>query len=809
MKAIQSIERRKIMRSSQKLYRKEIIFSAALLVLTVWCVPAALAQAVPGGTLDPLTIPKYVTPLVIPPVMNNTGTANDYDIAVRQFQQQILPGGIWNTVNGRADAFPPTTVWSYGPAAEDPNTVAALTAPSAGSQFNYPAYTIENTANTYTTVDWINDLINPATGNFRPHILPIDRTLHWANPELLLCGDGTTRTDCRPASTNGNILMKPYDGPVPIITHVHGAHVGPESDGYPEAWYLPAANNIPAGYATQGTLVNQYAIPTNNAPGVASFSYPNDQPSTTLWYHDHTLGMTRNNVYAGPAGFWLIREAGGGETGLVSGTLPGPAPTAGQAVLDLNVPGNAVRASIREIPIVIQDRSFNTDGSLFYPADRAFFEGIKPSKLKIPFIGSSSPNKPSDISPIWNPEAFFNVMVVNGVSWPTLEVEPDLYRFRLLNGCNSRFLNLAMFVVDPATNQITNQEVPFYQIGAEQSLLPEVVRIANGQAIALPGDGTEPPFVPIPLNPLNSEKALLMGLAERADVLVDFSALAPGTVVRLINTAPDAPFGGFPDIPADPTTTGQVMEFALVADNLNIGEGFTAPKDLVLSLPDSTDPANGPVFAGARDLALIEEESLSVCVTIKPDGTVEYDKKSMPDPNNPGTCIDNKTGLPAASAPFAPKAAVLGINGNSAAPVVTLWADPIATNPGIYDSNAGEVFEAPTETWELWNHTVDGHPIHLHLVKFKVVNREPFIPDPITGVPVLQGPVPPAATEAGWKDTVIAYPGEVTRVNATFDIEGLYVWHCHIVEHEDNEMMVPYYVGDPANAPAPIVFAGP
>jgi len=106
------------MRSSQKLYKKGIIFSAALLVLAVWCLPAALAQAVPGGNLNPLTIPKYVTPLVIPPVMNNTGAANDYDIAVRQFQQQILPGGIWNTINGRADAFPPTTVWSYGPDAD-------------------------------------------------------------------------------------------------------------------------------------------------------------------------------------------------------------------------------------------------------------------------------------------------------------------------------------------------------------------------------------------------------------------------------------------------------------------------------------------------------------------------------------------------------------------------------------------------------------------------------------------------------------------------------------------------------------------
>lgn len=769
------------------------------LTILVLFASSAIAVPVPGGTLDPTTIPKYVTPLVIPPVMKDAvgdNSTNDYDIAVRQFQQQILPGGIWSTLPGCTGAnctFPATPVWSYGPAA-DPTPVVA---PDPTSQFNYPAYTVENSSNITTTVDWINDLVanpdacaasaTPLTDpacNYQSHLLPIDRTLHWANPEQLTCMDPTKTKDCRPDPINGTILQQPYLGPVPIITHVHGAHVEPESDGYPEAWYLPNANNIPASYATQGTLVNQYGSPTNTVPGVANFSYPNTQPSTTLWYHDHTLGMTRNNVYAGPAGFWLIRDPAaplGGETGLLFGTLPGPAPTAGQAVLDLNVPGNAVRASIREIPIVIQDRSFNADGSLFYPDNRAFFEGVTPNKLKIPFIGDA--NDPSDISPIWNPEAFFNVMVVNGVSWPVLEVEPDLYRLRLLNGCNSRFLNLSLQAMD-ATGAMLG-EVPFYQIGAEQSLLPNVVKVESGFRTILPGDGT----TPAPTVAASPEVAMLMGLAERADVLVDFSTLPAGTArVRMINTAPDAPFGGFPDIPADPGTTGQVMEFTLVADTA-IGEGFTPPVDLILSLPDAGDPANGPVFAGARDLALIEEESTLVCVNVRPSGVVSYDMNATPDLLNPGTCVDKKGRL-AKSIPFAPKAAVLGTNGSlvNGPLTVTLWSDPIATNPQV----------GATETWELWNHTVDGHPIHLHLVKFKVVNREAF--DPATGN--LSGTVrPPEATEIGWKDTVIAYPGDVTRLNATFDIEGLYVWHCHIVEHEDNEMMVPYCVGDMLNAP--------
>jgi FtsP/CotA-like multicopper oxidase with cupredoxin domain len=167
-------------------------------------------------------------------------------------------------------------------------------------------------------------------------------------------------------------------------------------------------------------------------------------------------------------------------------------------------------------------------------------------------------------------------------------------------------------------------------------------------------------------------------------------------------------------------------------------------------------------------------------------GEIKWDTRATVDPLNPGQCLD-KRGALATSVPFAPKAAVVGVNGSSI-PTPTLWSDPIETNPSL----------DATETWELWNHTVDGHPIHLHLVKFKVVNREEF--DPVTRE--LSGEVePPEYTEAGWKDTVIAYHGEVTRVNATFDIAGLYVWHCHIVEHEDNEMMVPYCVGNKATAP--------
>ena len=122
-----------------------------------------------GLSLDPTTIPKYVIPLVIPPVMNNDGEVDNYDIAVRQFRQQILPGGIWNVLNGRNDKFKPTTVWSYGPAADPLPDVA----PDPSSQFNYPAYTIETISGLPVDVRWINDLV-AENGHYLSHLLPID-----------------------------------------------------------------------------------------------------------------------------------------------------------------------------------------------------------------------------------------------------------------------------------------------------------------------------------------------------------------------------------------------------------------------------------------------------------------------------------------------------------------------------------------------------------------------------------------------------------------------------------------------------------
>jgi spore coat protein A len=648
----------------------------------------ALAQGpISGGSLAPGDVDKFVLPLVKPPAMPPSQTLKNkelYKIAVRQFTQRIL-----------SPPHPGTTVWSYG-SVDFPGTVAQ------GGTFNYPAFTIEANWNRKVTVEWRNELVD-ANGSYLPHLLPVDQTLHWANPP-----GGMKGRDTRPTftSTPGR-----YMGPVPIVTHVHGAHTNEDSDGYAEAWYLPVANNIPKGYADTGTFYDYFnkTYKRKWAPGTASFSYPNDQRATTLWYHDHTLGMTRLNVYAGPAGFYLIR--GGPDDVVLDGDgnpaiLPGPTPGVGDDPL----------GEYGEIPIVVQDRSFNADGSLFYPDSRTFFDGYPESPTGEDFI----PFTP--VSPIWNPEFFGNMMVVNGFTWPYLEVEPRRYRFRLLNGCNSRFLIL----------QFEHPGVEVWQIGAEGGFLPAPVRLNDHPYPGSTGGGA----------------TVLMALAERADIIVDFSAAA-GTSFRLLNLGPDEPFGGgaIGDFePSDPSSTGQVMEFRVSAGP--VADPTTPPQYLKL-------PAITPLgTAGNTRLLSLNEEA--------------FEHPNFPEEDGP-------------------VAALLGTYDMNTGAAPLLWMDPITENPAL----------GATEEWVLYNLTADAHPIHVHLVQFEVVGREA-----IGGGPSVAGSNDPLPWETGFKDTVISYPGEITRVKMKFDYPGFYVWHCHIVEHEDNEMMRPYHVGPiPPNAP--------
>jgi FtsP/CotA-like multicopper oxidase with cupredoxin domain len=340
-----------------------------------------------------------------------------------------------------------------------------------------------------------------------------------------------------------------------------------------------------------------------------------------------------------------------------------------------------------------------------------------------------------------------------------------------------------------------------------------------------------------------------MALAERADTIVDFSDLAPGTTVTLLNIGPDEPFGGGracgpgedPEegapcdfIPADPASSGQVMRF-VVNEALN-GKGMTDPllQNGKPSPQAATDPANLALNAEpalldssvTRQVSLNELDSEIVCVTEDNGNLVQLfcededlngDCENLGDPIPPESQLCEDKG----GEPFGPLEALLGTvtcedadgnvtedpfdgecpEGSSVAGKALKWTAPGEGVEKVVPLGNGStvnvwVTENPevgaTEEWEMYNFTADAHPIHLHLVRFEVLGRIG-----IDGSDSVAGSNDPLDWETGFKDTFISYPDEISRIKAKFDIEGLYVWHCHIVEHEDNEMMRPYAVGLP------------
>jgi spore coat protein A len=464
-------------------------------------------------------------------------------------------------------------------------------------------------------------------------------------------------------------------GGIPAVTHLHGGHSESASDGLPESWYTQ-------GFAETGPdFVKQI------------FTYDNDQVAGTLWYHDHALGITRLNVYAGLAGFYLLRD--NNELRLLR--------------------QNVLPQGPYELGLAIQDRMFTEDGQLFYPSTDPDIEpGFDPL-----------PAGPSAIA-----EFFGDFILVNGNAWPYLNVEPRKYRLRLLNGSDSRF-----YVLEFRDDVLAGTAQPFLQIGTDLGLLE----------------------YPVPL------ERVLLGPGERADVVVDFSAFADGAELYLRNFGPDEPFKGFnPDgtisdgeggvaDPADPATTGQIMKFIVEVPEAMVAD---AAVDAGTRLRPSIQPLQQR--GATRQLALFE-------------GRDRYGRLQP----LLGTLEEGSLG----------------------------WFEPITEYPMVND----------VEVWEVYNATEDAHPIHLHLVAFQLMNRESFEgeveekPQPqhdggfgVGGVLEVEslggdarGPEP---NEMGWKDTAVMLPGEVTRLVAKFDRVGRYVWHCHILSHEDHEMMRPYEV---------------
>jgi spore coat protein A len=432
--------------------------------------------------------------------------------------------------------------------------------------------------------------------------------------------------------------LTPKGDQVRVMTHLHGAFVAADSDGNPAI--------TPNGFGFGETQ---------------SVYYPNQSPqnpATLLWFHDHGLGATRLNVFAGLAAAYLIRDQ-----------------------YDTGGPDNAngLPSGPYEIPLVIQDRQFNPDGTFLYPTSD--IEGVT-----------------------WIGEYFGDVMLVNGKVWPYLNVEPRLYRFRILNGCNARIMNLHF------------GGAPAWQIGAEGGMWD----------------------VPIPVS------RLVLAPAERADVLVDFSRLA-GQTLQVKNTNP------LPPVSTPAPSLTQVME-------IRVANTTPVPATIPITLVGGTRASLPAPPSGKRRFITLNE-----------------------------------------------------VAAETANWVLTLNAARFIDGAPTETPTVGTI-----EDWYYINLTGDTHPMHAHLVTFQVVGRVPFdvaaysaaagtgplgVPGGIDPTPFATGPMIPAdSSERGFKDTVKVNPGYFTIIRARFDLPSgvtapqRYVHHCHIVEHEDNDMMRPYDV---------------
>ena len=649
------------MLTRREFIKRSALAGAAVTATTQLRIPAALAVPAARGLSDPAVQPKFMeyAPNALDPgfrfeAIRQGRNAGKYHVAVRQ--------GIHETGlrrNGTGSRLR-TQIFGYG--YDD------------GRGVTWPGRTFQVQKGEPTTVKWDNQLLR----NRRPvpHLLPVDTSQHWAY------------------SLDGYENYSIEKNGVPIVTHLHGGHSDFQFDGNPEFFWSPDYEIVGPQWFKNGL------------DGVIKdFVYGNDQSAGTLWYHDHALGITRLNVYAGMAGFYFVRD--GIDTGLPDNGLDLP-------------------AFPYELAYAIQDRMFTDRGELFYPA----FPG---DPFYQDFITDEGAVLPPDIFKKGGPTAlaefFGDHMVVNGKIWPKTDVEPRKYRLRLLNGCDSRFLVLRFRATDPDATDLGGAGWPlsFSVIGSDQGLAAAATQ--TDTLVFEPGG--------------------------RYDIVFDFSDLA-GKRVIMENIGGDSPFGGaFGDLPAEDLfpdrQTDRIMAFDVVA-----GLDSAVP-DVFVPAAISSYGGNSAEVTRTRKVALFE-------------GVDEFGRLQP----LLGAFVENEWRAIA-------------------------WHSDTTEMP-----NRGD-----TEIWEIYNFTGDAHPVHVHLVNFEILNRLPLsfeageAPQQVVQhngelgeapsiksikvggvIPDLDGYV-----ENAPKDMVTALPQQVTRIKMTFDKKGRYVWHCHILSHEDHEMM--------------------
>ncbi len=687
---------------------------------SIYPVAANIATQVP---IDPTIVPQFVDPLphFAAGLRVNAKAGGNLIVKAVPHQQIALSTGTVLSTGTIGSANPSVGLGNYWTYTISKDNGTTWTPPL------WPAFTIEAQRGNPLTVKYQNGLFGQTYASVN---LTVEQMIHWAMPVM---------------------TPDPYSGPVPIVTHLHGGEVPSMSDGGPYAWFTP-------GYAIKGAA---WGIDGTDS----IYHYGNTQEPATLWIHDHAMGATRLNVYAGLAAYYFLRgtdEEADKLPGWSGDDLVKEVAPAGKTGTFNSVP------YLPEIEIAIQDRMFDTQGGLYWP------------------INPTNPEFPE-----WTPEFFGNIMMVNGKSWPFLSVAPRKYRFRVLDGCNARFLNLWL---KDTVNNVLGPKIQI--VGTDGGLLDSPVTL----------DASIMKASPLPSG--FSPTGLFMAPGERFDIIIDFTGMQGKSFTLLNDAVFPYPSGDVPN----PGLDGRIMQFVVngqlvsATNHANVGEDKSeVPTDLrnndIVKLTNFSGGVN-VTPAKKRQLTLNESEGSGGPLEILVNNS-HYDNNGM----------------------------------------VSL--------PGSF----GDVTEHPTEgTSELVqiiNTTMDAHPMHFHLVEFQLVSRQAYDAmayemaygaafaggayKPAAGPPsnynvlnsdgalggnpsissfLTGSPRPPLPEEKGWKDTYKAYPGEVTTfiiryapTDAAIDASDSqlmfgfdpskgpgYVWHCHIIDHEDNEMMRPYYV---------------
>ncbi len=728
--------------------------------------------AVPG-----ICIPQFAVPM---PVFGPAGPIPRVDTAVhkaitvkmKEIDQTVLPPGPFACPDlGYDVTFGKTRVWAY----EISDTLSnQLLSPA-----NWPAVTVVAQRHTPTVVQYDNQLPKyndniiidgvPTTALVQG-LITVDKTLHWADPlnspGMNPCMDNPSGPGC----------SDPFVGPPPATAHLHGGEVSSLYDGGPESWFTPDGKKG-IGYASL------YAV----GAGKAVYLYTNKQEPGTLWFHDHALGATRTNVYGGMAAFYFLQDAT---------TQPA------------NLPAGAY-----EVEMAIQDRQFDTTGQLYFPDGSSTPPGLcgAGGPLDPCLNGPPNPNR----HPFWIPEFIGDVAIVNGAPWPVLQVEPRRYRLHLLDGSNARFYNMR-FYYETGTPPV-QVPVPVYAVGADDNFLNK----------------------PAPLN------TVFIAPGERVDVIVDFTGL-DGKQILVSNDAPTPFPEGLSPI-TDQPQMGKIMRLDVVTPlvgtdtscNPAVAGQCVRPKAMVRLTDGNGHLANGVKIDNVRRLVLKEFEDpiTGTPVFVLVNNTYWDGKRS---PSIAADFTDGISELPRQGSTELWEIVNLTTDAH---PMHTHLVQFQILNREAYDFD-GTLGIGPAGGYiAAWNGAFGSIPAPLlpgcvagqfcpgygPPLDYKTPIADPADPilvaigksaiggNPPVGPYLTGAPTPPAAEESGWKDTAKALPRQVLRLvirwtptsipvvaNVTYAGRNLfpfdptqgdgYVWHCHIIDHEDNEMMRPYKV---------------